>query len=106
MKLLDVLPVLYALASAQAGHDALMLNDSLGGATTGTRLGGAFVAGGWQVTGKNDTIYWHVPTITKGAVEFDVHGLQANERRAGMEDKTELFNDVRVLRMVRRCEHE
>jgi hypothetical protein len=92
MKLLYVLPVLYALASAQAGHDALMLNDSLGGATTGTRLGGAFVAGGWQVTGKNDTIYWHVPTITKGAVEFDVRGLQANERRAGMEDKTELFH--------------
>ena len=35
MKLLYVLPVLYALTSAQAGHDALVLNDSLDCATPG-----------------------------------------------------------------------
>src|SRR5690242_20276522 len=35
-------------------HGALVLDESLQGATTGTRSGGAFVAGGWLVTGKND----------------------------------------------------
>ena len=52
MKLLYVLPVLHALTSPQAGHGALVLDDALQGSTTGTRLGGAFVAGGWQVTGR------------------------------------------------------
>ena len=72
--------------------DFLVLDDPLQGATSGTRAGGVFVTGGWQVTGRNDSIYWHVPTITKGAVEFDVRGLHPNENRAGMEDKTELFH--------------
>ena len=71
---------------------ALVLDDSLQGSTTGTRVGGAFVAGGWQVTGQTDTIYWHVSTITNGAAEFDVRGLYPNECRAGMEDKVELWH--------------
>ncbi len=81
-----------APAGPQAGHVAPLLDDSLQGSTTGTRSGGRFVAGGWQVTEKNDTIYWHVPTIAKGAAEFDVRGLEPKERRAGMEDKSELFH--------------
>jgi hypothetical protein len=82
----------YALAGPQAAHGAPVLDDALEGSTIGTRSGGRFVAGGWQVTGKSDTIYWHVPTITRGAAEFDVRGLEPKERRAGMEDKTELFH--------------
>ena len=81
--------MLHLAPMAQA---ALVLDDPLQGATLGTRSGGEFVAGGWQVTAKDDTIYWHVPTITKGAIEFDVRGLDPNECRAGMEDKTELFH--------------
>jgi hypothetical protein len=92
MKDLYTLTVLTALAGAAASRGALVLDDALQGATTGTRSGGAFVAGGWQVTNKDDTLYWHVPTIARGAAEFDVRGLRANERRAGMEDKTELFH--------------
>jgi len=83
---------LCVLAGPPTAHAALVLDDALQGFTTGARSGGVFVTGGWQVTGKNDTIYWHVPTITKGAAEFDVRGLQPNERRVGMEDKTELFH--------------
>ena len=45
---------------------ALLLDDPLQGGTVGTRSGGAFVAGGWQVTGRTDTIYWHVPDVTQG----------------------------------------
>lgn len=80
------------LAGPQTGRGAVVLDDPLQGSTTGTRSGGRFVTGGWQVTGKNDTICWQVPTLTKGAVEFDVRGLQPGERRAGMEDKSELFH--------------
>ena len=80
------------LAGPPKCHSAVVLDDPLQGSTTGTRTGGRFAAGGWQVTGKEDTIFWHVPTITKGAAEFDVRGLQPKERRAGMEDKTELFH--------------
>ncbi|HEY2952856.1 MAG TPA: hypothetical protein VGK40_09750, partial [Verrucomicrobiae bacterium] len=71
---------------------ALVLDQPLQGSTTGTRSGGAFVTGGWQVTGQTDTIYWHVATITNGAAEFDVRGIYPNECRTGMEDKVELFH--------------
>ena len=71
---------------------ALVLDDTLQSATLGTRSGGKFVAEGWQVTTKDDTIFWHVPTVTNGAAEFDVRGLNPDESRAGMEDKTELFH--------------
>jgi hypothetical protein len=77
------------IVTAQA---TLVLNDPLQGSTLGTRAGGTFVTGGWQVTGQTDSIYWHVSTITNGAAEFDVRGLYPNECRAGMEDKVELFH--------------
>src|SRR6185503_1495351 len=76
-----------------SGHAALVLDDALQGSTTGTRSGGAFVAGGWQVTGQTDTIYWHLNgVVTNGAAEFDVQGLYPNECRTGMEDKIELWH--------------
>jgi Big-like domain-containing protein len=79
--------------SGTAAKGALVLDDPLQGSTIGTaRVGGAFVAGGWQVTGQTDTIYWHVPTVTNGAAEFDVRGLYPNECRTGMEDKIELWH--------------
>jgi hypothetical protein len=80
------------LAGPHAAHAAILLADPLQGSTIGIRCGGTFVSGGWQVTGKNDTIYWHVPTVRKGAVEFDVRGLFPNESRAGIADKVELFH--------------
>src|SRR5437867_11586930 len=83
---------LLLVLAISAGHASLVLDEPLQGSTTGTRSGGVFVTGGWQVTNKNDTIYWHVPTITNGAAEFDVSGLYPNECRTGMEDKVELFH--------------
>jgi hypothetical protein len=79
------------LAPLRAGA-GLVLDDPLQGSTTGTRSGGVFVAGGWKVTGAYDCIYWHVPTLTKGAVEWEVRGLQPGECRPGMEDKIEIFH--------------
>ncbi len=72
--------------------DVLVLDDPLQGSTTGTRSGGAFVAGGWKVTGQHDSIYWHIPTITQGAVEWVVRGIAGNECRAGLTDKCEFFH--------------
>ncbi len=74
---------LCALAWLQAGHGAVVLNDPLQDPTTSTRSGAASVADGWQVTGNNDTIYRHIPALSKGAAEFDVRGLAPNEQRAG-----------------------
>jgi hypothetical protein len=74
------------------GQAVVVLDDPLQGATLGTRSGGVFVSGGWQIAGKTDTIYWQVPTLTKGVVEFDVRRLNANACRTGMEDQTELFH--------------
>ncbi|MDO8587542.1 MAG: sugar-binding protein, partial [Armatimonadota bacterium] len=54
----------------------LLLDDPLQGSTSGTQGGGSFVAGGWQVTGDYDSIYWHLPYgVSKGAAEFYVTGI-------------------------------
>jgi hypothetical protein len=68
------LPVI-VLAAAVDARAELVLDDDLQGATTGTRIGGTFVAGGWRVDNQYDAIYWHIPTVTEGAAEFDVTGL-------------------------------
>src|SRR5688572_17874003 len=83
--------VLSLLLAAPAGA-AVILDEPLQGSTTGTRSGGAFTGGGWKVTGKDDFILWHIPTVTHGAAEWHVKGLQAGECRAGMEDHAELFH--------------
>ncbi|UCD29905.1 MAG: DNRLRE domain-containing protein, partial [Planctomycetota bacterium] len=54
----------------------LVLNDPLQGSTIGTRSGGSFASGGWQVDNDLDYIYWHItPTISHGAFEYDVKGI-------------------------------
>lgn len=81
------------MLSAVSARAGLVLDDPLQGSSGGTRSGGSYVMGGWQVTGQHDCIYWHLPhTVSKGAAEFDVRGLYPNECRAGMEDKSELFH--------------
>ena len=86
-------PIVLAAASALSRATAgVVLDEPLQGTTTGTRSGGSFVAGGWRVTGKDDFILWHVPTVTEGAAEWDVKGLRPDECRAGLEDHGELFH--------------
>jgi hypothetical protein len=58
----------------------LLLDDSLQGSTSGTRSGGTFANGGWQVTGTEDYIYWHLPySVSHGAAEFYVKGVNPNQ---------------------------
>lgn len=70
----------------------LMMDDPLQGSTKGIRNGGAFQNGGWEVTGLDNWIIWHFPTIKEGAVTFSVKGLFPNECRAGFSVKGELFH--------------
>lgn len=86
--ILLVLGLQPALALAQN----VVLVDSLRGSTKGTQGGGAFQADGWRVTGKDDFIYWHIPTLRQGAVEWSVRGLRANDSRPEGADKNEIFH--------------
>ncbi len=63
-----------SLFAVPAAH-AQLLDDPLQGSTIGTREGGTFVVGGWQVTNQYDTIYWHIPMVAHGAFDFDVTGI-------------------------------
>src|SRR6185295_10727998 len=85
--------VLFALlASSAAWAQELILDDSLRGSTQGTTGGGSFSGEGWRVTNKNDSIYWHIPTLPQGAVEFSVRGIIPNDSRPEGNDKNEFFH--------------
>lgn len=51
------------------------LTDPLKNGTMGTPVGGGFGDSGWTVTGNADRIYWSVPRLTEGFVEFTVAGI-------------------------------
>src|SRR3990172_7508562 len=68
------------VVACNAGFGAVILQDSLQGATIGQRVGGAFADGGWRVTSTRDFIYWHLPrAVSWGAVEFYVKGLESRD---------------------------
>jgi len=83
---------LVGLAGAALAQQ-VVLDDSLrGGSTSGIQNGGAFQGDGWRVATKNDSITWHLPTISQGAVEFSVRGLRPNDTRPEGADKNEVFH--------------
>lgn len=51
------------------------LNDSLRGTTTGTMIGGQITSTGWRVMDRHDRIYWAIPPLREGAIEFTVTGM-------------------------------
>ncbi len=55
-----------ALASAQPFH----LADGLRGSTSGDASGGTFGADGWTVTGPSDRIWYALPRLVSGSIEF------------------------------------
>jgi len=56
------------------------------GQTVGTRIGGQFVAGGWQATSFTDGIDYDIPTCSACTVEFDVTGFGKGEGRNVQKD--------------------
>ncbi len=51
------------------------------GQTVGTRIGGQFVAGGWQATSNQDGIDYDIPTCSACTVEWDVTAFGRGEGR-------------------------
>ena len=52
-----------------------MMSDPLTGSTMGTALGGTFGPDGWTVTGNADRIYWALPRLAQGSVEFTMSNV-------------------------------
>jgi hypothetical protein len=107
-----------ALAGPQAVDGASVLDDALQGSTIGTRSGGKFVAGGWQVVDKSDLAegtglvrlqgrsFWDDagPFLGLGASYFQAL-RHAKYDRQRLNDNLALlaskgFNYVRILSMV------
>ena len=53
----------------------VMFNDPLIGGTLGSAVGGSFGDAGWTVTGKADRVYWSVPRLVEGSVEFTLSNV-------------------------------
>ena len=60
-----------ARVSAQPYH----LDDSLLGSTSGNRTGGSLGADGWTITGADDRIWYALPRLASGYVEFTVANI-------------------------------
>lgn len=58
-----------------AGEPFMMFDSLREGGTMGTALGGTFGVDGWTVTGVADRIYWPLPRLVEGSVEFMVSGI-------------------------------
>ena len=58
-------------ASAQPFH----MEDSLRGGTMGNPSGGSFGPDGWTVTSYGDRIWWALPRLASGYVEFTVENI-------------------------------
>lgn len=73
------LPLLLAaslsLQAVSASAWDFTLRDGLRGSTMGNAMGGAFSAEGWTVTTKEDAIWYAVPRLGEGYVEFTVSGI-------------------------------
>jgi hypothetical protein len=52
-----------------------MLLDPLVDGTMGTAVGGSFGPDGWTVTANADRIYWELPRLAEGSVEFTVTNM-------------------------------
>lgn len=57
------------------GEPFMMFDSLREGGTMGTALGGTFGTDGWTVTGNADRIYWPLPRLVEGSVEFMVAGI-------------------------------
>ncbi len=86
------LGLLILLIAAPADAAVVVLNDPLLGSTLGTMSGGTFLSDGWMVNQKYDSIYWHIPTISYGAAEWSIRGLNPDEARPDILGKSELFH--------------
>ncbi|MCA9634440.1 MAG: hypothetical protein KC420_00210 [Myxococcales bacterium] len=53
----------------------VMIEDPLKGGTIGAAVGGSFGPDGWTVTAKADRVYWALPRLVEGSVEFTMSNV-------------------------------
>ena len=68
-----VLACLAGLSAAQPAPFELV--DSLRGGSVGQALGGRFDADGWHVEDRRDRIWYALPRLVEGALEFTISGV-------------------------------
>ncbi len=67
---------LVGVSLVSVSGEAYHLEDSLrGGTTVGHPVGGSFDAAGWHVTNRTDRVWYALPRLTSGYVEFTVTNL-------------------------------
>jgi MYXO-CTERM domain-containing protein len=66
---------LAALLAASPAQAQFTMADSLRDGTSGNASGGAFGPDGWTVTDRTDRIWWALPTLVSGSIEFTVAGV-------------------------------
>src|SRR5436309_2645769 len=71
-RVLSLSAFVLAGASVHSDAGAYTLRDSLRGATMGHAIGGSFDASGWTVTGRTDRIWYAIPRLVTGSIEFTV----------------------------------
>ena len=76
---------LWASAPGAAYH----LEDPLRGGSRGNPVGGAFAADGWHVTARTDRVWYALPRLVSGSVEFTVTGITM--ARLGTTADNEIF---------------
>ncbi|MBL9102877.1 MAG: hypothetical protein JNL82_18155 [Myxococcales bacterium] len=62
-------------SSTGAPSEHFMMIDPLIGGTMGTAVGGSFGDDGWTVTAAADRVYWPVPRLVEGSVEFTLRNV-------------------------------
>src|SRR5688572_33345779 len=69
-----------ALTAFQAS--AYWMKDSLKSGTAGNLVGGQIVAEGWKVTAKADRLWYGLPRLVEGSIEFTVTGMSTSNLSA------------------------
>ncbi len=62
-------------STGDPGGEPFMMSDPLVDGTMGTAVGGSFGPGGWTTTDRTDRLYWALPRLAEGSVEFTVADL-------------------------------
>jgi hypothetical protein len=87
------LAALAALAP-RTGECFYHMEDSLRGSSTGNVSGGSFGPEGWTVTGTTDRIWYALPTLGDGFIEFTVTGLSTDNLTNGDHEIFAMYEDA------------
>jgi MYXO-CTERM domain-containing protein len=73
MRVAIVIGLVLGLASlGPLGARAYHMEDSLRGGTIGNPVGGSIGGSGWTVTDRTDRIWWEIPRLASGSIEFTI----------------------------------